>query len=158
GALLDVSGAPGGGGAGDIELVAGGLLTFDADVRAAVAAGEVGGGFSLDAAEVSDLGTLNARLETAGFDRSRRYRVRQGDLALLAGETLTAHQVLLQADTGTVTVGGTIQASGSASSPGGGRVQLVAGNGLALLDGALIDAHAAATPADAFPAASGQVE
>src|SRR5262249_3593589 len=91
GSVLDVSGAGGGGSAGDITLASGGALAFDGDARATSAAGQPGGSFSVDAAQAQDLVALNRRLETSGFSRVRSYRVRQGDLSFGAGETITAH-------------------------------------------------------------------
>ena len=158
GAVLDVSGSSRGGTAGDISLTAGGLLSFAADARATALPGVGGGGFTLDAAQVQDLVGLNNRLDAAGFTAWREYRLRSGDLVLGAEDRLTAHRVVLQADSGSVVLGGQVNAGGTDTTPGGGQVRLIGGAGVSLLETAVIDAHAAQVPADAFPAASGQVE
>ena len=83
------------------------------------------GSFSLDAGQMtsaSQLDQLAVQLNQAGFNQQQTIRVRNGDLTLGSGITMTASQVTLSADNGNVNVSGTINASGAA----GGRIGLYA--------------------------------
>lgn len=123
GSVVDVGGK-GNGNAGRLELsVPQGELTLDGALQAALAAegktaGASGGEFVLDARAVASLDTLNAK--TQDFSGLRHVRARNGDLVLSSGQTLTAHDILLAADNGDVTVGGTLDARGAE----GGRIEL----------------------------------
>src|SRR5262249_37204276 len=70
-----------------------------------------GGAFSVSAHSLTDFAGLNQRLELAGVDEERDFRVGTGDLTLGAGTTLTARHVELSADAGSITLAGTIDAS-----------------------------------------------
>jgi hypothetical protein len=65
-------------------------------------------------------------------------RVRTGDVSIVSGKTVTAHDYMLSADSGAITVEGMVDASGSQ----GGKIGLYAGNGLDLKTGGKLDAHA----------------
>jgi filamentous hemagglutinin family protein len=80
------------------------------------------GRFSLDVDQVAQFGTLNGRLNSAGFTESRDIRVRHGNVALAAGESIVAHNVSIAADNGNVRIGGVINADGAK----GGSIQLYA--------------------------------
>ncbi len=94
----------------------------------------------LDADQMA-FSTLNAHLNAGGFKRAQDLRVRTGNVSIVAGETVTAHDYTLAADGGAITVEGTVDASGSE----GGKINLYAGNGLNLKAGSKLDAHASGT-------------
>ena len=161
GAVLDASAPAEGGDAGRIQVTAGGYARLEGDFRAHAGSGALGGAFSVDAAGLTSpggFGALDAALEAGGFDASRAFRVRAQDLTLAAGDTIHAHEVVLQADGGSVSVAGVIDAAGTASSPSGGSIRVVGGNGVSVESTAMLDARASAAPADGFASASGKVE
>ena len=89
------------------------------------------GTFGLDANSINgskdvDLGALVKGLD--GFSESISLRDRTGNLTVNAGDTLSAHSVDLTADMGSVTMAGTIDASGDK----GGSVEIYAGQDLDL--------------------------
>jgi len=141
GSRIDVSGAAQGGDAGSLSLSAvKGTAAVQGNLLAAHADGFDGGQFQLDVGNETDWQGLNDRLNRAGFDRSRRVRVREGDVAMAAGTTVRTRQFELRTDTGAITLAGTIDARAD----DGGRVVLDAGTDLALADTARIDAAAQA--------------
>jgi filamentous hemagglutinin family protein len=158
GAAINVSGHERGGDAGWLEVEAGGQAALGGTITGTAANGYHGGGIVLDAQSVADFGALNAVLEAGGMDHARAIHVRQGDLALAAGQTLTAHDVLLRTDAGQVAIAGTIKAAGSAADADGGTIRLVGGSGVSLAGTAKLDARAGATGDGDFAADSGFVE
>jgi hypothetical protein len=155
-AVLDASAATGGGDAGIVALTADAGAAVRGILRGGAAAGWRGGDFTLDAAALEGFSALNAGLEQGGFGGSREFRLRGQDLELASGERITAHQVLLRSDTGSVTVAGHIDASGTASHPDGGTIRVVGGRGV-VVEG-LLDAHAAQAGAGGFDPSRGSVE
>ncbi len=110
---LNVSGA-GDAPAGEIQLVAGGEADLGGTLQGRAAQGSHTGQFTLQAGSLAqDLSTLNGTLSTGGMTQLVNIDVAQGDLTLSAGSRLTANQVTLTAESGTVEVAGTIQAPGS---------------------------------------------
>lgn len=128
GAVLDVSAD---GAAAGTLAVSAGTLHLDGVLRgqAASADGQVleQGKFSLDVDRIDAdaFARLNQRLNESGFTESRRVTAHQGDLALGNGGRIVAHDVMLAADDGNVSVTGTavIDASGAQ----GGTIELYAG-------------------------------
>jgi len=136
GASLDVSAPSQGGVAGAIELAAAGQATVLGNLSGA---GARGGSFSLDAATLGMAPAgLNATLERGGFDSLRSLRLRQEDIVVGAGERIHAQQIVLQSDTGRVTVSGRLDATGSS----GGNIELIGDNGVAVEGTAVLDARA----------------
>jgi filamentous hemagglutinin family protein len=117
GSVLDVSAAAGGGDAGriDISANAGGLLLGGA-LSGGASEGRIGGSFSLDTRDATDLDALVAKLSGGGLDHEVSVRTRRGNLALSAGTTLRADSIRLVADAagsgGQVLVQGVLDASG----------------------------------------------
>src|SRR5262249_38231526 len=72
---------------------------------------------------------------------SQSFHARTGDITVSAGDTITAKQVTLVADTGSITLNGTIDASGAA---GGGGVGVDGGELLSLGAGSRRLPHGAA--------------
>lgn len=141
--LVDVSAAPGGE-AGHLGIsAANGTAKIAVDsIQGSAEHSEQSGSFALDVSKLDgeqmSFSTLNARLEAGGFERARNLRVRTGGVGIAAGETVKAHEFSLAADGGAIVVGGTVDASGSQ----GGKINLYAGNGLDLVEGGKLDAHA----------------
>lgn len=143
-AAIDVSGASdtagNGGHAGALSIVASDTATLSGTLDAAAgSAATKGGRFKLDAGGISDLTALASKLGSSGFSESVAVRARNGDMSLDTGATLQAHEVLIAADNGNLTVAGTIDASGKK----GGSIELyanrgaTAGTGKLTLSGAL---------------------
>ena len=104
----------------------------------------LGGTFELDANSINggsevDVGALAKGLQ--GFSESISIRDRTGNLKINAGDTLSAHSVELTADAATVTMAGTIDASGDK----GGSVEINAGQGLDLSGNIYAEAQGAGT-------------
>jgi filamentous hemagglutinin family protein len=126
-ATLDVSAV--GAAAGSLTLKSiSGVTTLDGTLlggsHAVTDGGEQAQGrFVLDAMRLtsgSQFDLMNAKLNNAGFTESRDFRVRQGDVTLSG--LLQAHQAVISADNGSITVSGTIGASGAK----GGSIELYA--------------------------------
>jgi filamentous hemagglutinin family protein len=159
GALLDVSGAASGGEAGEIALtaplgavrVAPGLQILGQDVSQST------GRFLLDARRIESndpaarnpVTALNALLDSGGFRGSRSLRLRQQDVEIDAGSTIRAQRIRLVADSGAVTVAGSLDASG----PRAGSIWLAAGDALGVsgsLSARATDAAAAGGRVDLY--------
>lgn len=138
-ALLDVAATPVGGNAGQLAIAApSGTIAMAGQLAGAAPAGS-GGSWSLDIGEVpeSGFGLLDAMLNAAGFVGQRVLRLRSGDVRIDADVTASDYQAY--ADSGSIAVTGTIDASGAT----GGRVTLVAAESLTVADGAKITVAAA---------------
>ncbi len=110
GAQLNVSGATGAD-AGSINVSGAGAVNFAGSVSGAATGGARGGIFALDAGSlVGRFDDLVGSVRSGGFSLAQTYRVRSGDLVLDAGQSLTANQVELVADSGNIQIGGTISA------------------------------------------------
>ena len=140
GSTLNVSGeriAP----AGRLDIYAGGAATLSGTLTGAAGSGGTGGDFTLDAGQLNGgLTPLAAALTSGGFSDSVGVRVRQGDLVLASGGTLSANSIILTADTGSVEVAGTLSAPSAATR---GLIDLSAGNFVVLDPTAALHADAA---------------
>jgi filamentous hemagglutinin family protein len=116
GAVVDVSGA-GVGYAGELTIKANGTAALNGSLVGGAAYQELGGAFTLSAANYAG----NLPLD-GSFTRRFAVTLNNGDIVLAQGQTLTAGEVLLEADHGSVIVDGTIDASG----PTGGVIALYA--------------------------------
>lgn len=139
GSVLDVSGAAlsstEGSGAGTLEVSAvGGSADLAGDLRAASLVTGEGGALLLDAGEFAN---LTAQISPQ-FDRAIHVRQRKGDITLAQGATLKANDISIAADNGSVTVAGTLDASGTK----GGEIAVNAGIDAILESTAIVDAHA----------------
>jgi hypothetical protein len=144
GAVVDVS-APSGGNAGTLSLSAisaGKAVQLGGTVLGGATPGFTGGNAQLDAGSLAGFSSLNSTLASGGFTGSRSFRLRSGDLTVGANDVVTANQVTLIADAGSITFNGTIDASGNT---GGGRVELDAANTLTLAGGSRILANGNST-------------
>jgi filamentous hemagglutinin len=136
GALIDVSSA---GDAGTVTVTAGGLFDLNGTLDGQGGDGFRNGAFGLDAGTVSNFDQLNAILNAAHFDRERNFRVRNGDVTIGAGSTISAHVFTLSTDNGAITVAGRIDASGARP----GSIRLSASGNVVLSSGSSLDARGA---------------
>jgi len=117
--------------------IAAGSLGGVAAADAGGARGE-GGRADLDVGTLADFSSLNTALNQGIFDGARTLRVRGGDVALAATDTVKAKEVRIAVDGGKLEVAGHLDASGSDA----GSIDLHAGNDVTLLAGARLDAYA----------------
>lgn len=147
---VNVSGAAGADGGtlvvnavkGTTTLAAGNLI----GQAPADAAGKTGEGARarIDVGTLANASAISAAMQSGGFTGERTLRTRTGDIALAAGDTVRAKQVTLSADTGSITVAGTVSATGAE----GGQVGIYAGQSVTLASGARVDAAATAVGGD----------
>ncbi|GAA7764419.1 filamentous hemagglutinin family protein [Helicobacter pylori] len=119
-------------------------------------AGRIDGGGALDNADAGtidvrarvlpDFAGLNRRLNDGGVFGTRSFQVKQGDLVI--GDELKAHAVSVSVDGGSLTVSGTIDASGHAP----GSIRLAARDNLTLGSNARLDAHGDTLAVDSYGA------
>ncbi|MDC7787036.1 filamentous hemagglutinin family protein [Rhodoplanes sp. TEM] len=141
GSALTLSADAGGGDAGSLSATAsgGGTVVLAGAIDAHAASGR-GGSFALDVAALADFSAFSSWLDTAGFSGARTFRIRNGDVVI--DGTTTAETFVLSADTGSVTVSGTIDAR----STYGGTITITGGGGLTMTSDAVLTA--AATSSD----------
>lgn len=121
-----------------------GRVLLGGTLRGNGGAGYAGGSFDIRAQLIgatgntltADFAALNARLNDAGFFGGRSFVLKQGSL-LEIGNELKAHSVTISVDGGSLTVNGTIDASGATP----GTIRLAAKDGLTLASTAVLDAH-----------------
>ncbi|NOV28800.1 filamentous haemagglutinin family protein [Methylomonas sp. ZR1] len=101
-----------------------------------------GGRVAIDTGSLSAGGfsVLNAVFTAAGFSGAVELRTRSGDIVVEAGQTVSANAINLSADTGSISIAGTLDAAGA----NGGSVTLAAEDLLTLNSSALILANAQA--------------
>jgi Filamentous haemagglutinin family outer membrane protein len=92
----------------------------------------------------SDFAALNTSLNAAGFSGSRAFDLRQGNLTI--GNEVRAHSVTVSVDGGSLTVNGTIDASGKTP----GTIRLGARDDLELTASGKLDAHGTALQVDSY--------
>lgn len=135
GGTVNVSAQAQGGNAGTISVSApNGNFTLNGALLGSGGANGQWGTFQLDVGSLPDpsLASLDEALNLDGFTESRSIRVRNGDV-LLDG-LATAHTFDLSADNGTITVTGTIDASGAT----GGTIDLAASGSVILEPNSLL--------------------
>jgi filamentous hemagglutinin len=140
GAVVDVSGPAGGGNAGYLNVSApNGSVTLDGTLLGSAAAGQRSGSFTMDAGSVAggSLTSTDSILNTGQFNELRDYRVRSGNITI--GGIANARTYRAAADNGSLTVSGTINASGET----GGEIHLAARGNLTLQNGSRLDASGA---------------
>ncbi|MCE9520204.1 MAG: filamentous hemagglutinin N-terminal domain-containing protein, partial [Verrucomicrobia bacterium] len=133
GSVVTVAAQSGGGNAGSILVsAANGAFTSLGTLQGAGGTGGLDGTFSLDAASLTSYATLNTILNTGVFNESRSIRIRTGNIVLSG--IATAHNFDFSTDAGSITVTGTLDASGAQ----GGRIALAARDGLTLASGSIL--------------------
>ncbi len=83
-------------------------------------------------------------LTQGGFFDARTFDTRNGDLAI--GDGVKARNITVSVDGGSLTVNGTVDASGAAP----GTIRLSAMNGLTLASSAVLDTHGMVLPVDSY--------
>jgi len=130
---VSVAANPGGGNAGAIQIRASqGQITALGTFSGQAGLSGRGGSFQLDAGAIASLDVLSDLLNGGSFTESRNIRARTGDLVVNGVNTV--RNLTLSADAGSITVLGTIDASGLT----GGRIALIARNDLTLQTGSLL--------------------
>ncbi len=135
-ARVSVAGRAGGADAGSVLFEAA-AVRLDGAVDGRAGAEGRGGIATVDVRALPVFGAANAALESGAFNGSRRFRVRQGDVSIAAADRVTAQEVGIVADGGTLYMLGHIDAS---SPRGGGSVEIEARNGVVLGAGSAIAA------------------
>jgi filamentous hemagglutinin family protein len=140
GSAIGLAASAQGGDAGTLKVEAA-SLGLGGTLDAAAGSG-AGGRATLDLGTLADFSALYALLAAGGVTGSIDLRLRQGDLAVAAGDVVQAHELQLAADSGRIDVRGVLDARGTA---GGGTVALWAAQGLDLGAGSRIDAGGTST-------------
>ncbi|WP_456636739.1 filamentous haemagglutinin family protein [Bradyrhizobium sp. USDA 10063] len=136
GSVIDVSADHNEAGSITVEAVGtGGSVAFNGTLRGKGAEGYDDGGFDVRARILADFAALNRLLNAGAFFQSRSMAVKTGNLVV--GDEVRARHVSLSADGGSLTVVGTIDASGA--SPG--TIRLSARDDVTLASTAVLDAH-----------------
>ncbi|WP_375782797.1 filamentous hemagglutinin family protein [Bradyrhizobium sp. Pha-3] len=145
GSVIDVSATNAS--AGSISVAAAnGKVTLGGALSGAATGGYASGDFSVSSGTLSssDFAALNALLTQSGFFDARAFDIRNGDLVI--GDGVKASSVTVVTDNGSLSVVGTIDASGAAP----GTIRLSAGNGLALAPSAVLDVHSTVLQVDSY--------
>ncbi len=133
GSTLAVAAQQGGGDAGGVTINASkGDFVINGALLGQGGAGGNDGTFSLDVGSLPTITQLEAALATGGFTQSQSIRVRTGDVLIGGNDMVKAQTFNLSADSGSITVAGTIDASGQT----GGTIDLEAHGSLILQSGA----------------------
>lgn len=110
------------------------------------------GGVNISAQSLGTSGTLteqfaalNTRLNDGGFVGERSFHLK-GESGLMIGDELKASEINISLDNGHLIVAGMIDASGERV----GSIRLVAGRGLTLASGAVLDAHGRVLRVDSY--------
>ena len=142
GGRVSVAAASGGGRAGAVAVKAanGAFNVNGATLLGGAGTGETTGSFLLDVKTLPSFTDLSAALNTGGFFEQRNLRVRTGNVVIAnaGAQTNVARNFTLSADTGSINVTGTIDASGVT----GGEIALVAGGSLTVEPTATLTVHA----------------
>jgi filamentous hemagglutinin family protein len=140
GSILNVSSASQGGNAGKLTITGSALDLTGASILGLAPSG-TGASASITLNSIGDLGPLALQLAQGGFTGAQDIRVITGELTLASGVTMKANDLALVADSGALTIAGTLDAS---SPLGGGTVNL-AGSTVQIQAGAQILADATST-------------
>lgn len=112
--LLNVSGGTIKGNAGQVRVDAknGRFITADNTLQGQAAQGQKTASLQLDVSNLDNFSDVNKALETGKFNESRDIRVRNGDVTIANGDTVTTRTFTLGVDNGNATVAGHINADG----------------------------------------------
>ena len=119
---------------------AGGTMVPFLEGSVSVSAQRLGDSGTLD----SQFAALNQRLNAGGVIGARSFVLKQGDLTI--GNEVKASEVNVSVDNGSLTVAGTIDASGERV----GSIRLAAQNNLTLAGNAVLDAHGRTLRVDSY--------
>ncbi|WP_095053766.1 filamentous haemagglutinin family protein [Pseudomonas sp. Irchel s3b2] len=102
------------------------------------------GGVDIRAQSVGDFAALNQRLNRDQVFGSRSFQLKRGDLVI--GDELKANEINVSVDNGSLTVAGTVDASGRQV----GSIRLAGKTGLTLASSAVLDAHGTQLRVDSY--------
>ncbi|HWB06513.1 MAG TPA: filamentous hemagglutinin family protein [Verrucomicrobiales bacterium] len=137
GGHVNVAAPAAGGNAGSLTINApAGSVDIAGTLAGAAGVGGSSGSASITSGNLPSLAALDALLNAAHFNETRSYRAVNGDV--LVDGSGTAHHYSVAADNGSVTVTGTIDASGVE----GGNISLQAHGGVTLASSARLNASA----------------
>ncbi len=149
-ATIDIAAA---GAAGSLAVAATrGIVALAGPILGAAGGGATAGSIEIGAGTLTDFAGLNARLDAGGVTGARSFDIKTGDLTIQNeanpdGSTsplLVAQSIAISVDGGSLTVDGTLNASG----PTPGSIRLAASGDLTLTGHAVLDAHATAAQTD----------
>ncbi len=126
-----------------------GTVSLAGSILGGAGAGGTPGSIEVGAGTLNDFAGLNARLSQGGVFGARSFDIRTGSLVIAnqnggAAPLLVAHTIDVSVDGGSLTVAGTLDASGTTP----GSIRLSAGGDLVLTGNAVLDAHATAAQTD----------
>ena len=133
--------------AGSVKVdAANGNVALNGQIFGSGTAGQNSGSFSVSGQGIGDFAALNAMLDTGSVFGSRSFDIKQGDL--IVDGVVKAHSVGISVDNGSLTINGTIDASGNAP----GTIRLAAKNDLTLASSGVLDAHGTVLHVDNYGA------
>jgi hypothetical protein len=95
--------------------ITGGVVTLAGTLTGSAGSAGTGGSFTVDAGQLTGgLTPLASSLMSGGFSNAVNVRVRSGDLILPSAGTLSANDITLTADAGTVSIAGVLSAPSAA--------------------------------------------
>jgi filamentous hemagglutinin family protein len=134
--------------AGSVTLTAtapaAGSITLNGTLTGGATGNETSGAFTVRAQTLGNFAALNTALDSGGFFDSRSFEIEQGDLTI--GDGVQAHSVNVSVDGGSLTVTGTIDASGG----GAGSINLAAADDLTLAGTAVLAAQGTVLQTDSY--------
>ncbi|MDE1172717.1 MAG: filamentous hemagglutinin N-terminal domain-containing protein, partial [Parvibaculaceae bacterium] len=123
-----------------------GRVLLGGTLKGSATGGSKGGRIGIAAQTMGDFAAFNESLNTAGFFGARSFDLKQGDLVI--GNEVKAQSVSISLDNGSLTVNGTIDASGATP----GTIQLGAKGNLTLASTAVLDTHGNVLQVDSYGA------
>lgn len=140
GSVLDVSGASGAS-AGRLSVYSAGATAISGELHGSAGdTSHTGGAFDLYAGTLQDFGSLNARLQSGGFNERQTVHVGSGDLQLGANDRADARVLEWITDGGRVIIDGAMSALSAVQRS---QIRLHGADGVSIRSGARLTADAA---------------
>ena len=96
--------------AGEITLRASGIANLAGSMQGHAENNQSGGKLTVQAQGISDFAALTQQAQSGGFTGQQSYRVTSGDLAVAGDAAISAQQIELVADAGSININGTLTA------------------------------------------------
>jgi len=136
--------------AGSLTITAtgtsGGLVSLGGTLLGSSTGDFNAGSFDLRAQNAGDFTLLNQLLDNGGFFYSRSFDIKQGSIIIAAGTTISAHMVDISVDNGSLTISGTINASGATP----GTIRLSSSGNLEVTSTGVLDVHSTVLQVDSY--------